>query len=184
MERFKREEDRAILDTYIKYGFHLTKEALEEASKVTGRTVDSIRNRMSRYLFPLYPATLNKNFHIRIFLIENLAKSINSSNPDAYHNVFEKASKLFMMDLKKLITDFEESNNEIWGKRFISTRQGKCPDTFAELILNFTAKEDEKLNLFSDIVAEVQEELEKVKKTEERPSWFKRLVNWIKNLFK
>ena len=36
-KRFTKKEDRAILDAYVKHGFHLTTQAMEEASMVTGR---------------------------------------------------------------------------------------------------------------------------------------------------
>lgn len=177
-KRFTKEEDRAILDAYVRNGFHLTAQAMEEVSKETGRTLDAIRNRMSRYLFPQYPMTLNRDVHIRIFLIDNLTKAHNSSNPDAYTNVLIRASKIFKIETRKFISNFETNPDIIWGKEELKNHYEVLPDTMEQLV-QYIIKEDEKYHLFDDLVMEFC-----TKKDEPKVNWFKRLINWIKSLFK
>lgn len=177
-KKFTKQEDRAILDAYVRNGFHLTAQAMEEVSKETGRTLDAIRNRMSRYLFPQYPMTLNRDVHIRIFLIDNLTKAHNSSNPDAYTNVLIRASKIFKIETRKFISNFETNPDIIWGKKELKNHYEVLPDTMEQLV-QYIIKEDEKYHLFDDLVMEFC-----TKKDEPKVNWFKRLINWIKSLFK
>ena len=178
-KRFTKEEDRAILDAYVKNGFHLTAQVMEEVSKETGRTVDAIRNRMSRYLFPQYPMTLNKDIHIRIFLITEFMRTHVQINPNAYHEVLLRASKMFKMNPTKFIHDFENDNNDIWGRTALRTTYTRIPNTIEQFVVQYIAKEDEKFHLFDDLVMEFC-----TKKDKPKESWFKKLINWIKRLFK
>lgn len=178
-KRFTKKEDRAILDAYVRNGFHLTAQAMEEVSKETGRTLDAIRNRMSRYLFPQYPMTLNKDIHIRLFLMTEFMTIHVQINPNAYHEVLLRASKLFKMNPTKFINDFEYTHNDIWGKLALRTNYDKIPNTIEQFVTQYIAKEDEKFHLFDDLVMEFCTKEEKPKE-----NWFKRFINWIKSLFK
>lgn len=178
-KRFTKKEDRAILDAYVRNGFHLTAQAMEEVSKETGRTLDAIRNRMSRYLFPQYPMTLNKDIHIRIFLMTEFMRTHVQINPNAYHEVLLRASKLFKMNPNKFIYDFEHDNNDIWSRRALGKTYERIPNTIEQFVVQYIAKEDEKYHLYDDLVMEFC-----TKKEEPKMNWFRRSVNWIKNLFK
>lgn len=177
-KKFTKEEDRAIIDAYVGNGFHLTAQAMKEASEKTGRTPDAIRNRMSRYLFPQYPMTLNKDIHIRLFLMTEFMCTHVQMNSNAYHEVLLKASKAFKMNSTKFIYDFENDNNDIWGKTALRKFYDRIPNTIEQFVTQYIAKEDEKYHLFDDLVMEF------TKKEEPKECWFKRLINWIKGLFK
>lgn len=178
-KRFTKKEDRAILDAYVRNGFHLTAQAMEEVSKETGRTLDAIRSRMSRYLFPQYPMTLNKDVHIRIFLMTEFMRTHVQINPNAYHEVLLRASKMFKMNTNKFIYDFEHDNNDIWGRTALRGVYEKIPNTIEQFVVQYIAKEDEKYHLYDDLVMEFCTKEEKPK-----ANWFKRSINWIKGLFK
>lgn len=178
-KRFTKEEDRAILDAYVKHGFHLTTQAMEEASMVTGRTPDAIRNRLSRYLFPQYPMTLNKDIHIRIFLMNEFMCTHVQINPEAYHETLLRAARIFELNPNKFIKDFENDNNDIWGKMALRKTYDKIPNTIEQFVVQYIAKEDEKFHLYDDLVMEFCTKEEKPKE-----NWFRRSINWIKSLFK
>ena len=175
-KKFTKQEDRAILDAYVRNGFHLTAQAMEEVSKETGRTLDAIRNRMSRYLFPQYPMTLNKDIHIRIFLMTEFARTHNSNN---YQEVLLKAARMFELNSNKFIKDFENDNNDIWGKTALRKTYERIPNTIEQFVVQYIAKEDEKYHLYDDLVMEFCTKEEKPKE-----NWFKKFINWIKSLFK
>lgn len=178
-KRFTKKEDRAILDAYVKNGFHLTAQAMGEVSKETGRTIDAIRNRMSRYLFPQYPMTLNKDIHIRIFLMTEFLCAHVQMNPDAYQEILLKATRMFKLNPTKFIYDFEHDNNDIWSKAALRKTYDRIPNTIEQFVVQYIAKEDEKFHLYDDLVMEFCK-----KKEEPKESWFKKLINWIKGLFK
>jgi hypothetical protein len=175
-KRFTKQEDRAILDAYVKHGFHLTAQAMEEASMVTGRTPDAIRNRLSRYLFPQYPMTLNRDVHIRIFLMTEFARAHNSNN---YQEVLLRTAKMFKLNPSKFIKDFENDNNDIWGKTALRKTYDRIPNTIEQFVTQYIAKEDEKFHLYDDLVMKFLTE-----KKEPKMNWFRRYINWFKNLFK
>jgi hypothetical protein len=178
-KRFTKQEDRAILDAYVKHGFHLTTQAMEEASMVTGRTPDAIRSRLSRYLFPQYPMTLNKDIHIRIFLMNEFMRTHVQINTNAYHEVLLRASKMFEMNPTKFIHDFEHDNNDIWSRTALRKVYERIPNTIEQFVMQYIAKEDEKFHLYDDLVMEFC-----TKKDEPKANWFRRTINWIKGLLK
>ena len=178
-KKFTKKEDRAILDAYVRNGFHLTAKAMEEVSKETGRTLDAIRNRMSRYLFPQYPMTLNKDIHIRIFLINEFMRTHVQTNPNTYNETLLRAAKIFKLNATKFIYDFEHDNNDIWGKTTLRKTYDRTPNTIEQFVVQYIAKEDEKYHLYDDLVKEFL-----TGKKEPKMNWFRRSINWIKNLFK
>ena len=178
-KKFTKQEDRVILDAYVKHGFHLTAQAMEEASMVTGRTPDAIRNRLSRYLFPQYPMTLNKDIHIRIFLMTEFMCTHVQINPNTYHEILLRASKVFKLNPTKFIYDFEHDNNDIWSKTALRKTYDRIPNTIEQFVTQYIAKEDEKFHLYDDLVMEFLTE-----KKEPKMNWFRRSINWIKSLFK
>lgn len=178
-KKFTKEEDRAILDAYVKHGFHLTAQAMEEVSKETGRTPDAIRNRLSRYLFPQYPMTLNKDIHIRIFLMNEFMRTHVQINPEAYHETLLRTAKVFGLNPNKFIKDFEQDNNDIWSKTALRKTYDRIPNTIEQFVTQYIAKEDEKFHLYDDLIMEFCTKEEKPKE-----NWFRRLINWIKSLFK
>lgn len=174
MERFTKEEDRVIMDSYMTNGFHLTKSCIEDLSLLLNRTEKSIRNRMTRYLIKQYKGFLNKDFHIRVTLLEKLGKGV--TKQQSVDEILNSVAIEFMVPYDTLCRKFRENENQYWGKHNIYSNFDGVPNNKAQL-MEILEKEDSEYHLYTDIIEANKEE-------QRKQGFFKKLWLKAKGIFK
>ena len=153
--KFTKEEDVAIINSYIQSGFTLTQKVCENlVQQFPERNVKSIRNRFYRTLAQYYKNFLNKDYHIRIALIANLTNGILKDHASEADTLAVIANKFHIP--KKKFAKLYYNGTEVWSKTSLGIHYDEVPNTNLDMVNLYLKQEDSTLHLFDDLIETIE----------------------------